>query len=217
LVVTGTVIGLFGSLTLAAGGLGIGVGALVGIIGGVIAVVAAVIAIGVLLWKNWDTLEIKVGEISASVDAKFEAIRASVSNKINSAKDAVGNAIEKMKGFFDFSWSLPKIKLPHFNIQGKFSLNPPQIPTFGVSWWDKGGIFNSPSIIGVGEKRPEFVGALDDLRKIFREESGRNSKQVMAGPLLQVENLVINNDMDIQEVANKLGFYWQQTAAAKGG
>ena len=30
-------------------------------------------------------------------------------------------------------------------------------------------------MIGVGEKRPEFVGALDDLREIVREESGRGA------------------------------------------
>ena len=41
-----------------------------------------------------------------------------------------------------------------------------------MSWYDKGGIFDSPTVIGVGEKRPEFVGALDDLRDIVREESG---------------------------------------------
>jgi hypothetical protein len=41
-----------------------------------------------------------------------------------------------------------------------------------VSWYDKGGIFTQPSIIGVCEKRPEFVGALDDLREIVREEAG---------------------------------------------
>ena len=32
-------------------------------------------------------------------------------------------------------------------------------------------MFTQPSVIGVGERRPEFVGALDDLRKIVREES----------------------------------------------
>ena len=53
------------------------------------------------------------------------------------------------------------------------------MPHFSVDWYDKGGIFSSPSIIGVGEKRPEFVGALDDLRKIVREESGRGSDETM--------------------------------------
>jgi hypothetical protein len=45
-------------------------------------------------------------------------------------------------------------------------------PSLNVRWYDKGGIFNQPTVIGVGEKRPEFVGALDDLRDIVREEAG---------------------------------------------
>lgn len=88
------------------------------------------------------------------------------------AKKVVKNAINYIKGLFDFSWSLPDIALPHFSISGSFSLNPPSVPSIGISWYDKGGIFSSPTVIGVGEKRPEFVGALDDLRAIVREEAG---------------------------------------------
>jgi len=88
----------------------------------------------------------------------------------------IGNLIEKARGvveyFKNMKISIPDIKLPHFKVTGKFSLNPLQVPKLSIDWYDKGGIFTRPSIIGVGEKRPEFVGALDDLRKIIREETG---------------------------------------------
>ena len=45
-------------------------------------------------------------------------------------------------------------------------------PSLNVSWYDKGGVFTPPTVIGIAEKRPEFVGALDDLREIVREEAG---------------------------------------------
>ena len=54
---------------------------------------------------------------------------------------------------------------------GGFNLETGAVPYVGVNWYDKGGIFENPTIIGVGEKRPEFVGALDDLREIVREET----------------------------------------------
>lgn len=113
----------------------------------------------------------------------FTSIKTKISDTINGAKTVVSNGINAIKSKFNFSWSLPHIKLPHFSVQGSFSLNPPSIPHFGVSWYDKGGIFDRPSIIGVGEKRPEFVGALDDLRGIVREES-RQERDPATGEIL---------------------------------
>ena len=69
---------------------------------------------------------------------------------MDNAKNIVKSGIDKLKSFFNFDWSLPKIKLPHFNISGSFSLMPPRIPSFSVDWYARGCVFNSPSIIGVG-------------------------------------------------------------------
>ena len=89
--------------------------------------------------------------------------------------------------------TLPHIDLPHFYISGKFSLNPLSVPRLGVDWYDKGGVFNRPSIIGVGERRPEFVGALDDLRTIVREESGPANVNI---------NVYASDNMDVEELAS---------------
>ena len=80
---------------------------------------------------------------------------------MENAKSIVKSGIDKLKSFFDFDWSLPKIKLPHFDISGSFSLNPPRIPSFSVDWYARGGVFNSPSIIGVGEAGQEAVMPLE--------------------------------------------------------
>lgn len=80
---------------------------------------------------------------------------------MDNAKNIVKSGIDKLKSFFNFDWSLPKIKLPHFNISGSFSLMPPRIPSFSVDWYARGGVFNSPSIIGVGEAGQEAVMPLE--------------------------------------------------------
>jgi phage-related protein len=80
---------------------------------------------------------------------------------MDNAKNIVKSGIDKLRSFFNFDWSLPRIKLPHFNISGSFSLNPPRIPSFSVDWYARGGVFNSPSIIGVGEAGQEAVMPLE--------------------------------------------------------
>ena len=48
--------------------------------------------------------------------------------------------INKIKGFFNFAWRLPRMKLPHFYIDGKFSFNPPSVPKLAVKYY-KDGVF----------------------------------------------------------------------------
>lgn len=142
----------------------------------------------------------KLGELATKFKTKFGEIQTRGSDIMEGLKTTVGKGIERVKSFFNFNWSLPKIKMPHFSISGGFSLNPPSIPHFNVDWYDKGGIFSSPSVIGVGEKRPEFVGALDDLRTIVREES---ANAVSAQVLEIMEQMLAIMSGTLPEIANK--------------
>lgn len=143
------------------------------------------------------------GKLSAMVDtikSKLESAKNTVSNILNaikdkfssifeSAKNIVSNAIEKIKGFFNFKWELPKIKLPHFSITGKFSLNPPQIPKFSVEWYKLGGVFDEPTLFGYGDGKIGGLGEdgaeaivplerntawLDRLAEMLNDKMGRN-------------------------------------------
>lgn len=186
---------LLGALATAAGALNIAMLPFTAIILGIIAAIGLLVYAGIELAKNWDEIkqhatdawngikekaeEFKNKIVQTWEDIKqkagelWEKIKSAIVEPFEKAKQKVDEAVAKIKSFFPINIKelLSKIKLPHFSLTGSFSLVPPSIPKLSVDWYDKGGIFDSPSIIGVGEKRPEFVGALDDLRDIVREES----------------------------------------------
>lgn len=140
------------------------------------------------------TVSSVVNGVKSTISSGLNAAKNTVSNVLNgiknkfssifeSAKSIVSGAINKIKGFFNFSWSLPKIKLPHFSISGKFSLNPPSIPHFSVSWYkkamDEPYMFTKPTLFdvnpatgtakGAGEAGDEVMIGKDTMLNMIRQ------------------------------------------------
>ena len=83
--------------------------------------------------------------MKSKTSSGWNAIKTAITTPINAAKNAVSNAISAMRSKFNFHWSLPHLKLPHPHVSGRFSLNPPSVPHFSISWYKDGGIMTRPT------------------------------------------------------------------------
>ena len=124
------------------------------------------------------TIRDKIDSAKQTVEEKFNSIKEKIKEKIDAAKEAVRLAVEKIKGFFNFSWSLPKLKMPHFSISGEFSLMPPSVPHISVDWYakamkqpmllDGATIFGAmgDKLLGGGEAGKEVIVGLDRFNEM---------------------------------------------------
>lgn len=145
----------------------------------------------------WNTVK----SVTSSI---WNGIKTAIETPITAAKNTVKAALDAIVGFFRNlklpEIKIPKIKLPHFELTGKFSLSPPQVPKLSVNWYSSGGIFSSPSIIGVGEAGKEAVVPIEKLdelmaKALLKAGVGNQAKAAETGG--QGGNVTNNYDITI--------------------
>ena len=150
-----------------------------------------------------------ISSLPGVVSNVFNRVKTAITGPIETAKNAVSNAISAIRGFFNTTISGPHIRLPHISVSGRFSLNPPSVPHFSVSWYRKAYqnamMFSSPTVLatpsgykGFGDgPGGEMVIGEGYLMRTISEASGARQ---MEARLAKLEELVSNG---FEMVANK--------------
>ena len=136
--------------------------------------------------------------LSGSVGRAFGAIKARMTAPISSALSTIRGAVSKIRGIFPLKLGkiFSGIVLPHFVVSGGkkpwgFGGQGTK-PSISIKWYKTGGIFNDPSVIGVGEAGSEAVVPLGTLWRKFDALTSAvlNNNDAHAGNL----NLIIQLD-----------------------
>lgn len=152
--------------------------------------------------------------IKSNVSHAVNGIKSTISSGLNGANSVVSNtlnrvaqtfrgiwnrcmsivsgAINRIRSLMHFSWSLPKLKLPHISIRGSFSLKPPKAPKFGISWYKKAMdspyMFTQPTLFdinplagtakGAGEAGDEIMYGRSNLMNDIKKAVGEHDNLI---------------------------------------
>ena len=196
--------------------------------------IAALVLLGITLWRNWDDIRAKAGQLWQDVTAAFNEIGRTISGIWEGAKaktievwdtitDTIKGAVNSIIGFINrligawntISFTVPEVELPFgLGTFGGFSVGVPQIPS--LESLAQGGSILSPGMALVGERGPEMLNLPRGATVTPLGSSDRpalNTKatadmvkllEIIAGHL--AINPDVRIDMDGQEVGRMVGF-----------
>lgn len=196
MVILGGFISMIGSIITISTTLGITLSAVALPILGIVAAIAAAVAIGVVLYKNWDTIKAKATQVftaikttvttnfntlKSTVTTVWNGIKNAITKPIETAKNVVSKAIQKIKGFFPLKIGkiFSGMKLPHFSVKG----SPPfgiggkgTKPGISVKWYKKAMqepyMFSNATLFGAGESGDEMLYGRNSLLNDIATASG---------------------------------------------
>ncbi len=117
----------------------------------------------------------KITSIKDKVTSVFSSLKDKLTKPIEQARTTIKNTVDKIKKVFNFSWSLPKLKIPKISVTGgkaPFGIGGMgSLPKFSITWNKEGAIFKKPTIFntraglqGAGEAGAEAILPIDKLK-----------------------------------------------------
>jgi TP901 family phage tail tape measure protein len=162
--------------------------------------------------NKFDSMKSKISNIFNSVWSTtkniFNKIKSAITNPVDKAVTTVKSLIGKIKDAFNFTWSLPKLKLPHVSVDMKKNSLGIPYPDFDISWYKTGAFFDKASIVGLGEKGREAIVPLENKRYMapFADAVYQRLRDNMANQSVNNNSSSNTNNTQNFNVTNNLTF-----------
>ena len=160
-------------------------------IGWVVLGIGALIGVGVLLWKNWDTLKAKAFELWESIKSAFSGVGTWFSNLWEGVKSTFKSFINFIIGGLN---KIPETLNKLIGVGQSFGINIPTIPT--IPMFAKGTMSTPKGAFIAGEKGPEIISGAPGRRvftnaqtKGILSKNNNESAQFVFSP-----NVTVNSD-----------------------
>ena len=159
-----------------------------------------------------DTIGDKLGfpGLGTKVSGVFDGVKGSITGKITDAWNTISGIPGQISSAFsNIRISLPHINLPHFSVSWNDIGAGVKLPNIGISWYAKGGYFDRPSIIGVGEAGGEHVTPDKKLRASVEDAVSRAFDRWGGGAnpvsVSVTVNATVNDKVDAYTTGRQIG------------
>lgn len=148
--------------------------------------------------------------LGSKVAGVFNDIKSKITSPIQNAWNTISSIPSKiMNAFSGIRISIPKPKLPHFNVSWN-EFGPISLPRVSISWYARGGYFDEPSIVGVGEAGGEFIAPEKQLQGFIETSVNRAFSRFADAPSQPVNVAVtvyatVADGVDAYETGQQIG------------
>jgi hypothetical protein len=116
-------------------------------------------------------------DLKSKVTMKIEEMKANITNTFNGIRSTIANIITQIRGLFDFSWSLPRLRIPHIGWTWDWmeaaGISIP-IPNFKLEWYANGGFPGEDGLFMANHN--ELIGQFTNGKTAVA-----NNEQIIAG------------------------------------
>lgn len=166
----------------------------------------------------WDNVKTTIGSrlssIASSAASTFNNVKNKIANAFKNVQitnpftklvSAAQTAISRVKSLFNVRLKFPSIKMPHFSISGRFSLNPPSVPHINVRWYKKAYqnpyLFSSPTVLQTPHGYKGFGDGSGGELVYGRNQLLRDIAQASGGDTIYNVNVYGSEGMNVNQLA----------------